>query len=101
MFSEHAWKEITRSLKLSGRELQIVQAIFDDEKNLAIAERIGISLSTVQTHVERLHHKLAVTSRPQLLIRVMQEFIALTVSPENYLPPLCANHASCRCPVSL
>jgi hypothetical protein len=33
MFSEQAWGEIARSLKLSGRELQIVRGVFDDQLN--------------------------------------------------------------------
>lgn len=93
MFSEQAWEAIARSLKLSGRELQIVRGIFDDDTDFGIAQSLGISLSTVHTHVERLHRKLAVMNRPQLLLRVMQEFVTLTVSSENHLPPLCANHA--------
>lgn len=100
MFSEQAWEEIARSLQLSGRELQIVRGIFDDDTDLGIAQNIGISLHTVHTHVERLHHKLAVMNRPQLLLRVMQEFVTLTVSPANDLPPLCANRASRGCPFS-
>lgn len=98
MFSEHAWETIAHSLKLSGRERQIVQRIFDDETDLGIAQHLGISLYTVHTHVERLHHKLAITDRPQLLLRVMQEFMMLTLSPEHDLPPLCANHGSRGCP---
>jgi DNA-binding NarL/FixJ family response regulator len=100
MFSEHAWEEIARSLKLSGRELQIVRGIFDDDTDLGIAQRLGISLSTVHTHVERLHRKLAVMDRPQLLLCVMQEFVTLTVSPANDLPHLCAKHGSGGCPFS-
>jgi len=100
VFSEHAWQEIARSLKLSGRELQIVRGIFDDDTDLGIAQHIGISLHTVHTHVERLHHKLAITNRPQLLLHVMQQFLTLTVSPENDLPPLCANYGSRGCPFS-
>lgn len=78
IFSEQAWQEIACRLKLSGRELQIVRGIFDDETDLAIAGRIGISLSTEHTHVERLHHKLSIMDRPQLLLRVMQEFLTLS-----------------------
>jgi DNA-binding NarL/FixJ family response regulator len=100
IFSELAWEEVARSLNLSGRQLQIVRGIFDDEKDFAIAHRLGISLSTVHTHIERLHHKLAITDRPQLLLRVMQEFLTLTASPGNGLPPLCATHASPGCPFS-
>ncbi len=100
LFSERAWEEIGRSLKFSGRELQIVRSTFDNETDLAIAQRIGISLSTVHTHVERLHRKLAIKDRPQLLLRIMQEFVTLAVSPVNNLPPLCAKYASRECPFS-
>lgn len=100
MFSEHAWEAIARSLMLSGRERQIVRGIFDDDTDWGIAQGLGISLSTVHTHVERLHRKLAITNRPQLLLRVMQEFLTLTVSPENDLLPLYANHTSRGCPFS-
>lgn len=99
IFSEQAWAAIARSLKLSGRELQIVRGIFDDATDVAIAQRIGISLHTVHTHVERLHHKLAITNRSQLLLRVMQEFLTLTVSPESDLPPICTKEAFGRCPL--
>ena len=100
IFSEQAWEEIACRLKLSGRELQIVRGIFDDEKDVAIAQHIGISLHTVHTHVERLHHKLAVANRSQLLLRVMQEFLRLTVLPENDLPLLRASRTSGGRPVS-
>ncbi len=79
MFCEHAWEQIARNLSLSGRELEIVRGTFDDETDLGIAQHIGISLHTVHTHVERLHRKLAITDRPQLLLRVMQEFLTLAV----------------------
>lgn len=85
MFSEPVWEEIARSLKLSGRELQIVMGVFDDETDFGIAQHIGISLHTVHTHVERLHQKLVIRNRPQLLLRVMQEFMTLIVSPKE--PP--------------
>lgn len=99
ILSEQAWVTIARSLKLSGRELQIVRGVFDDATDLAIAQRIGISLHTVHTHIERLHRKLAIINRAQLLLRIMQEFLALTVSPESDLPPICTNKASGRCPL--
>jgi len=98
VFSDLAWEAIARSVKLSGRECQIVRAVFDDETDRALAQRLGISLHTVHTHVERLHRKLAIMNRPQLLVLVLREFLTLTVAPENQLPPICADHASHRCP---
>ena len=98
MFSGEAWVEIAHSLGLSGRELQIVRGTFDDKTEIAMAADLHISPSTVHTHVERLHHKLRIANRVQLLLRVMQEFLFLTGSPVTRLPPICANHSTHRCP---
>ena len=99
MFSEQAWGEISRSLKLSGRELQIVREVFDDHTEFAIANNLNLSPHTVHTHCERLYHKLAVTNRVKLVLRVTNEFFTLTFAPESDLPPICANQAAGRCPL--
>lgn len=98
MFSEEAWAAIARRLRLSRRELQIVQGAFDDETERAIAGGLGISPHTVHTHAERLHRKLAVADRAQLLLRVMREFLTLTATPRSGLPPICPNRLANRCP---
>ena len=99
MFCDEAWNEIRRSLDLSGRELEIIRSKFDDQKECVIAANLGISPRTVHTHIERLHHKLGVTNRSQLFVRIMHEFLALTVCPDKRLPPICANRAAGRCPL--
>jgi DNA-binding CsgD family transcriptional regulator len=99
MFSEQAWGEIAHSLKLSGRELQIVREVFDDHTEFAIANNLNLSPHTIHTHCERLYHKLAVTDRVRLVLRVTNEFIALTFAPESDLPPICANQTAGRCPL--
>jgi DNA-binding CsgD family transcriptional regulator len=99
MFSSPAWATIARSLQFSARELQIVRAVFDDQKENTMARALGISIHTIHTHVDRLHHKLAITDRTQLLQRVMQEFLALTIVPGCALPPICANRATGGCPL--
>ena len=98
IFSSEAWTQIGRSLGLSGRELQIVRGTFDDKTEFAMAADLHISPSTVHSHVERLHHKLGITDRAQLLLRVVQEFFALTATPGNDLPPICSIRAAGRCP---
>ena len=97
MLSDQAWQEIARSLALSARELQIVRGIFDDHTDFAIAADLGISPHTVHTHIERLHHKLSVADRVELVLRVMQEFVALTIAAGTVLPPICADRAAGRC----
>jgi len=99
MFSDQAWEEIARNLKLSSRELQIVRKVFDDYTEFAIASNLHVSPHTVHTHCERLYHKLAVTDRVKLVLRVMDEFLALTVASETVLPPICANRVAGRCPL--
>jgi DNA-binding NarL/FixJ family response regulator len=99
MFSEQAWMEIARSLRLSGQELQIVRGVFDDYTESAIASNLRVSPHTVHTHCERLYHKLAVTDRVKLVLRVMDEFIALTVAPGSVLPPICGNRNAGHCPL--
>jgi DNA-binding CsgD family transcriptional regulator len=99
MLSEQAWSEIGRSLKLSGRELQILRGVFDDRTEFAIAADLGISPHTVHSHFNRLHRKLAVTDRAELILCVIGQFLALTVAPGTALPSICANRAAGRCPL--
>ena len=85
MFAERAWGRISRSLNLSGRELQIVRAVFDDRIESAIAAELGISAHTVHTHFARLHRKLGVADRPQLILRIVNTFLKLPASPARAL----------------
>ena len=100
MFSENAWEALSRSLNFSGREREIVRGIFDDRTEFGIASELGISPHTVHTHVERLHHKLRVANRVQLVLRVMDEFLSLTLTPQTKLPPICANREAGVCPLA-
>ena len=98
MFSETAWTAIGQSLDLSQRELEIVRGVFGDRTEFAIACDLNISPHTIHTHVERLHRKLRVANRVQLVLRVMDEFLALTVMSQSELPPVCANWEAGVCP---
>jgi DNA-binding CsgD family transcriptional regulator len=99
MISEQAWPEIARSLRLSPRELQILRGILDDHTEFAIAVDLGISPHTVHTHIDRLHRKLGVVDRVTLVLRVLDEFLSLTVAPGSALPAICAHRAAGRCPL--
>jgi DNA-binding NarL/FixJ family response regulator len=98
--SDQAWAEIGQSLKLSARELEVVRNVFADAKETTIAEVLGISRHTVRTYTERLYHKLGVTSRVELVVRVMDEFLRRTIEDGSALPPICSHHAAGRCPLS-
>lgn len=73
LFSDTAWTQLAHSLRLSAREFQIVQGVFDDKKEVSIARDLGISPHTVHTHLERLYDKLEVASRVALVLRVVAE----------------------------
>jgi len=63
-------------LRISDRELQIIQRIFDDQKEFAIADELTISVHTVHTHVERLYRKLGISSRVGLILCILSEYLS-------------------------
>jgi DNA-binding CsgD family transcriptional regulator len=77
VFSDDLWRDLAHSLKLSQRESEILQAVFDDHKESRIADNLGISSHTVHTHFERLYRKLGVSSRVTLVWRVFVEYLSL------------------------
>jgi len=78
LMSSAAWRDLAHALNLSPREACIVQSVFDDRSELAIAHELGISSHTVHTHFERLYHKLGVASRVELVVRIVAEHLALS-----------------------
>ena len=97
MLSDLAWLEVARSLRLTKRELQIVQGVFDNLPKTGIARRLKISEHTVHTHLNRLFKKLAVTTRTDLVLRIMEQMISLTRSQTGTLPPICRQHQTGGC----
>ncbi|HEY3100937.1 MAG TPA: helix-turn-helix transcriptional regulator [Methylomirabilota bacterium] len=77
MFSDEVWRRLAMSLRWSERESQIVPALLEDEKESAIATRLGISRHTVHTYTERLYRKMGVSSRVGLVRRVFVEYMSL------------------------
>ena len=76
-FSSGVWRHLGHSLGWSKRESQIVPALFADEKESAIATRLGISRHTVHTYTGRLYRKMGVTSRVGLVQRIFLEYMSL------------------------
>jgi DNA-binding CsgD family transcriptional regulator len=78
------WQTLASCLHLCPRELQIVQLVFDDQKEQTIARTLGISPHTVNTYMQRLYHKVQVCSRPQLILRVMEAHFALAAGFQTH-----------------
>jgi DNA-binding CsgD family transcriptional regulator len=64
-----------RSLGLSARELEIIEALATGDSNKEMARRLGISPNTVKTHVSRVYEKLEVQKRVQAIEKA--RFLAL------------------------
>ena len=75
------WRAIARSLDLSDRELDVVQAVFAWSTDASIAEHLGRSSHTIHSHLDRVYKKLNVSNRCGLVVRVFSEYLALE-SPE-------------------
>jgi DNA-binding CsgD family transcriptional regulator len=56
-----------RSLGLSPREVEILQALVTGESNKELARRLGISPNTIKTHAARIYDKLDVKRRVQAI----------------------------------
>jgi DNA-binding NarL/FixJ family response regulator len=54
---------------LSAREQQVFEALVDGLADKEIAQRLGLGLETVHTHVKHVYHKLHVSGRIELLSR--------------------------------
>jgi DNA-binding NarL/FixJ family response regulator len=76
ILSSNAWRRIANSLRISDRELQIVQGIFDDQKELTIADDLRISVHTVHTHLQRLYRKLGVNTRAGLILCILSKYLS-------------------------
>jgi DNA-binding CsgD family transcriptional regulator len=97
LLSDHAWHEIGRTLGITKRELQIVQAVFDNHHESQIAKIFKISPHTVHMHLNRLFKKLTVKSRTELVLRIVEQMVTLTLSETAVLPPICPRHHTGRC----
>jgi DNA-binding NarL/FixJ family response regulator len=56
--------------RLSRRETQILKMISDGMLNREIAEKLSLSVQTIETHRKNIHQKLQVTSRVELIKKV-------------------------------
>jgi len=58
---------------LSPRELEILRLLVDGETAASIADRLGISVHTANSHVRNIYTKLEVSSRAQAVSRALRD----------------------------
>ncbi len=68
--AKEQWNAVASRLGLSKRQPKTVQAIIDGLHEDSIGARLGLSARTVHTHTIRLHRRLDVNERKNLVVRV-------------------------------
>ncbi|MBI4718200.1 MAG: helix-turn-helix transcriptional regulator [Planctomycetes bacterium] len=71
------WRALATTLNLSGRELEIVRCLVEGGGDSATAVRLGLSVHTVHTYLDRIYRKLAVRNRYELILRVFADYVVL------------------------
>lgn len=56
---------------LTPREIEITTCIMRGFNNREIAQRLGITTSTLRTHIKRIYRKMGSHSKPNLMLRVL------------------------------
>ena len=92
LISDAEWAAVKSYSRLSRREGQVCRLLFEGQKRDEIAEELKISPRTVRYHLETLHKKLQISTRVDLVLRMVQlrNFVARRrlVSPSVPATPL-------------
>ena len=68
--SKTQWTAASDDLGLSPRQAQIVRALFDGLGDQGIADRLGMAMPTLRTHVSRLFARFEVQDRVGLVLHI-------------------------------
>ncbi len=71
MFGSDAWAAAARSLNLSTRDDDLLRALFTGKSEKQAAEALSVSKRAVHARLERLHRRLGVRSRTELMSTVL------------------------------
>jgi DNA-binding NarL/FixJ family response regulator len=63
------------NITLSPRETQVLRLVADGLSNQKIAQRLGLGLETVKTHMRHIMEKLAVSDRTEAAVKAMRQGI--------------------------
>jgi len=70
-------------MRLSDRELQIIQAVFDDREFELLARDLVITTEVAYRAMQKIYVKLQIGSRAELIVRVMSEYLAFVADHEE------------------
>ena len=75
LLAEPEWAAVMRYLGLSRQQGEIARCAFYDERDHAIAQRLGRSSHTIHTQRIRLFRKLSVTSMAQAISVIASAYV--------------------------
>ena len=73
-FTSEVWEALRQALRLSSLELQIVQAVFGEQQQAAMASALHVTPFVVYRTLQRIYIKLHIGSRLELKQRVLAEY---------------------------
>lgn len=75
--AQPAFPDLSRSVRtdspLSLREIDVLRLVIEGSSNQEIADKLGLSVETIKTHMRHIMEKLAVTDRTQAAVKAMRE----------------------------
>jgi DNA-binding NarL/FixJ family response regulator len=71
------WARLTEAWDLSERQAGIVKLLFDGMTEEQAAFELGISKSTVHTHIKTLYRRLGIHNQAEFLVAAMGEIMRL------------------------
>jgi DNA-binding NarL/FixJ family response regulator len=70
LFTDEEWVQVQERLHLPQRQAEITRHIMCGLSDKQIARAMGISITTVRTHMSRLFRKFDLNDRMELMLRV-------------------------------
>jgi DNA-binding CsgD family transcriptional regulator len=77
MLSDEDWARLRRQMMLTGREMQVLRGVFDEQTDEAIAVTLGIRPRTVRTHLERLYRKCGCHTSSGAVASAFRTFVGI------------------------
>ncbi|KKM06583.1 hypothetical protein LCGC14_1742550 [marine sediment metagenome] len=75
MFTDREWDGLAGSIPLSARQFDISRCLFRGLGDKQIAQELGISMSTVRTHMSRLFDKAGTQDRVGYILFLTNHFL--------------------------
>ena len=75
LFTERQWQAIVAGLDIPRRQSEIVCLLMLGMSDKQIAQELGISLSTVRTHLSRLFERFNIGDRVELILTIFRYYM--------------------------